>query len=88
MVTCVRWESVASCMFQLTRGIRQGGVLSAYLFALHVNDIVSVVERTHLGCYCRSVCISIVIYADDILLLSPSVSAVQNLLHVTEDVLK
>jgi len=40
----------------VTRGIRQGGDLSAYLFALYVDDIVSVVERTRLGYYYRSVC--------------------------------
>ena len=79
--------SITSCMFQLTRGIRQGGVLSPYLFAVYVDDLIASVEHTHFGCFYKSTCISIVMYADDILLLSPSVTALQDLLHVCENVL-
>ena len=37
--TCVRWGSTLSDTFCLLRGVRQGGVLSPYLFALYVNTI-------------------------------------------------
>jgi len=85
--TCVKWGSITSCMFQLTRGIRQGGVLSPYLFAVYVDDLIASVEHTRFGCFYKSTCISIVMYADDILLLSPSITALQDLLHVCENVL-
>ena len=74
-------------MFQLTRGIRQGGVLSPYLFALYVDDVMAIVEKRRTGCFYRSMCVSIVMYADDILLLSPSVTVLQELLYVCEKVL-
>jgi len=74
-------------MFQLTRGIRQGGVLPPYLFAVYVDDILAIVEKRRSGCFYQSVCVSIVMYADDILLLSPSVTVVQELLYVCENVL-
>ena len=86
--TCVKWGSITSCMFQLTRGIRQGGVLSPYLFAVYVDDLIATVENTRYGCFYKSTCVSIVMYADDILLLSPSVTALQDLLHVCESALR
>jgi len=85
--TCVKWDSLLSCMFQLTRGIRQGGVLSPYLIALYVDDILAIVVKRRSGCFYQCVCVSIVMYADDILLLSPSVTVVQELLCVCENVL-
>jgi len=58
--TCVKWDSLLSCMFQwdsllscmfhLTRGIRQGGVLSPYLFALYVDDVMVIIEKRRSGC--------------------------------------
>jgi len=75
--TCVKWNSVTSCFFQLTRGIRQGGVLSPYLFAVYVDNVITTVEHKRLGCLYKSVCVSIIMYADDIVLLSPSVTALQ-----------
>ena len=45
------------------------------------------VEHTRIGCFYKSTCISIVMYADDIILLSPLVTALQDLLHVCENVL-
>jgi len=33
--TCVIWHNVHSCMFKLTSGVRQGGVLSVSFCCLH-----------------------------------------------------
>jgi len=53
-----------------------------------VDDLIASVKHiTHFGCFCESTCISIVTYFDDILLLSPSVTTLQDLLHVCENVL-
>ena len=57
-----------------------GGVLSPHLFAAYVDSLVDVVERCNIGCCVK--CVSIVLYADDILLLSPSVTGPQQLLRV------
>jgi hypothetical protein len=73
--TCVKWSSEYSEMYKLNCGIRQGGVLSAYLFAIYIDDIVHKVEATGIGYHLGSVSCSIFLYADDILILSPSISS-------------
>jgi len=34
--TCVKWGTYLSCFFNLKCGVRQGGVLSPYLFAVYI----------------------------------------------------
>jgi len=78
-MTCVKWCNVWSSWFTLRCGIRQGGVLSPCLFATYVDDLVNQVKLCGFGCYIRCTCISILLYADHILLLVPSISALQSL---------
>ena len=86
--TCVKWNSVYSTMYKLDCGIRQGGVLSPYMFACYIDDITRKVESLGIGCYIGLVCCSIFLYADDILLLAPSIAGLQCLLTVCEDELR
>jgi len=67
------WHCSWSFAFNVFSGVRQGSVLSPYLFAVDVGD-VGTLFGAHLGTY-------IVLYADDILLLAPSVVVLQR--HVT-----
>jgi len=65
--------------------VSQGGVLSPFLFAIFVDDIVKKVQSVNTGCYVSHICASIFLYADDILLLAPSVSSLQRLLSACEE---
>ena len=78
-MTCVKWCNVWSSWFTLRCGIRQGGVLSPCLFATYVDDLVNQVKLCGFGCYIRCTCISILLYANNIVLLVPSISALQSL---------
>ena len=53
--------------------------------AIFIDSFVDKVRLTDVGCYISHVCVSIFLYADDILLIAPSVSALQILLSVCED---
>ena len=77
-MTCVKWCNVWSSWFTLRCGIRQGGVLSPCLFAIYVDGLVNQVKLCAFGCYIRCTCISILLYADDILLLAPSILNIRN----------
>ena len=51
---------------------------------MYIDDIVDKVNRQDVGCFMHHVCVSIIIYADDILILAPSVTALQRLLLLVE----
>jgi len=70
----------ASVNFELKRGIRQGGVLSPYLFAVFVDGIIDKIKHCGIGCYVGRSCLAVFLYADDILLLAPTVAALHKLL--------
>ena len=83
--TCVKWGSCISDFFDLRCGVRQGGVLLPYLFAVYVDDVFERVSDSGLACTIKRYCMTIFMYADDIILLAPSGSALRRLLHVCED---
>ena len=74
-----------SKLFVLSSGIRQGGVLSPYFFAIYIDSIVKKVTDSKIGCYIKMICMNILLYADDIILLAPSVTALQELLLLCEE---
>jgi len=82
--TFVKWIGSFSYLFTLTCGIRQGGVLSPYLFAVYIDDLIIDIVKQSVGCTSHFVSVCIVVYADDILLLAPSVAALQRLVSLCE----
>ena len=72
----VKWKSLWSGCFNLSFGIRQGSVLIPLLFAVYINDIAELFNFQH-G-------VHVVVYADDIMLLTSSVSVLQKTLEVCQ----
>jgi retron-type reverse transcriptase len=83
--TCVKWGGQISKFFKLRAGVRQGGVLSPFLFAIFLDGVVDKIKAVKMGCYNSTVCISIFLYADDILLLAPTVTGLQAILTACEN---
>jgi len=65
-----------SSIFEINFGVRQGSVLSPFLFALYLDDL-SRLGSLFKGCF-------VILYADDILLSSPSISQLEKSLRVCE----
>jgi len=63
-------------------------VLSPYLFAVYIDSVYQKAAAKGAGCYFKGICFRILVYADDIILLAPSVSALQHLLDVCESELQ
>ena len=79
---CVCWNNVCSESFGRSNGVRQGSPLnlSPFLYSYYVNGIINTISMLGEGCKFKGVWIYILDYADDMVLLTPSWSAMQDLL--------
>ena len=66
--------------FKLVAGVRQAGVLSSQLFSVYVNDII--VNLRSKGCSLYGHSLSALMYADDLILLSPSLTELQMMVDI------
>ena len=81
LFSSVRWNSVYSKEFKVAAGVRQGGILSPILFNLYVDDLIIELKHKGDGCYVLNCFVGCIMYADDLILLSPSVTGLQNMLN-------
>ena len=78
----VQWGSCLSRGFSVSNGVRQGGVLSPYLFALYLDGLLEELSNSGVGCYWGSSFVGALAYADDIVLLAPCASALRCMLNI------
>lgn len=83
---CVRWNDKYSDNFPVRAGVKQGGVLSPGLFAIYIEDLISSLKLARKGCCIGGVYLGCVLYADDILLMSHSVTCMQEMLNICSKV--
>ena len=66
-------------------GVRQGGILSPHLFNVYVDDLSQILNRCRTGCLSGNITINHLMYADDLVLLSPSATGLRELLCTCEE---
>jgi len=81
-VTCVKWNGHVSHFFRLLAGVRQGGVLFPFLFAIFIVWLIKL--EVLMRVFPPFLCMSIVLYADDTLCIAPSIITLQCLMAVCE----
>ena len=80
----VKWNKSESDSFNISNGVKQGAIISAPLFAIYIDPLLSKLNKTKKGCYIGNICANAFAYADDIVLLSPSCSALRQLIKICE----
>ena len=55
-----------------------------HIYLHYIDGIVKKIESAKVGCYVRQTCLGVLLYADDIVLMAPTVSALQQLLYLCE----
>jgi len=71
-----------SAIFRTTNDIRQSGVMSPKRFAIYVNDLIKDLKSSGLGVKVGSIRICVVMYANDLLLMSETRKQMKDLLEI------
>jgi len=77
-------EGFRSDKFKINEGVKQGGILSSFLFNFFMDGLLSSLLELNVGALVGSVNTSALAYCDDILLISPVEAHMQKLLHCCE----
>ena len=56
-LVCAKWGKVASIFFRISKGVRQGGILSPKLFVFYMNNLSRLLVMSNVGCYIGGLCI-------------------------------
>ena len=81
---CIRWGSKTSEKFHVSNGVRQGSILSPHLFKVYVDELSTILNKLQTGCSVTNIIINHLMYADDIVLLSPSTGGLITLIEACQ----
>ena len=81
----VKWNDILSDKFEVTNGVRQGGVLSPLFYSLYIDDLLEKLKLNGIGCHMGHHFVGAFGYADDLILLSPSLTGLMNMIKICED---
>lgn len=73
-------NAFSSTSWQLKKGCRQGGIMSPLLFNVYIDSLIKEISECKMGCKLGTTASNIIAYADDIVLLTPSLSSMQYLI--------
>jgi len=78
------WCDAVSEYFIATNGVKQGGVLSPVLFCIYLDNLLVKLSESGVGCFIGKTFVGVLAYADDIVLVTPSASAMRKLLGICD----
>jgi Reverse transcriptase (RNA-dependent DNA polymerase) len=76
----VRWNNKFSVEYPVGSGVRQGDCLSPAIFNVFINAFIIQLRSSGTGCHLSSLFLGCSLYADEIILVCPSISCLQAML--------
>ena len=80
----IKWGDTLSEPFKGSNGVRQGGVISPILFTVYMDKLVDILQDSNAGCWLGDKYFGVFIYADDIVLASPSLTGLQRMVDICD----
>lgn len=80
----VQWNNKLSKSFPINNGVKQGAVLSPRFFNVYIDDLFKTLRKEGNGCWVNGMFAGVVGYADDIILLSPTLDGLQDMVSTCE----
>ena len=74
--------------FPVYNGVKQDDVLSPILFCVYIDGLLKRLAYHKIGCNFSTVYVGEVAYANEIVLLGPTASAMRRMLHICDDYAK
>ena len=84
-VCTVKWNNELSDCFNVSNGVKQGGVISPLLFSCYIDNLFSQLQHSGLGCHVGLSYAGAFGYADDIALLAPSLQCLKCMISICEE---
>ena len=78
----VRWDGYLGSWFSIQAGVRQGGVLSPDFYSIYVDELITILKSSGIGCYVHNIFAAAMFYADDMAIIAPSIKGLQRLLDI------
>ena len=81
----ITWNDVATENFKVSNGVCQGGILSPYLFGIYIDELLKRLRASGIGCHMRHHYAGALGFADDLILLCPSLYGIRRMLEICEN---
>lgn len=78
----VQWGSYISTLCIVSNGVKQGGVMSPILFTIYIDELLNRLRSEQLGCHIGHIFSGALGYADDVILLAPTLFSLRRMLDV------
>ena len=81
----IRLNGALSDPFNVSSGVKQGDIINPLLFSMYLNDLATGIKELNCGVEMNSLILSILLYADDIVLIAPDEKCLQKMIDYVSD---